>query len=105
MATAIRVNGVAEIKVGTGSAGALELLGHSFEGTTIDPQMVEEPVFTDAGGGPNGIPVTFIKLGRFDIISADIVRPGRTGENPQGYGLHPSEQGRRHDDQGWALAR
>jgi hypothetical protein len=68
----LHVNGVAEIKVGTATAGALELLGHSLDGVTIDPQYIEDPVFSDAGGGPGGVPVTFIKQGQIDIISADI---------------------------------
>lgn len=73
MATAFHVNGVAEIKVGTGSAGALELLGHSVDGVEIDPQIIQFPIFTDSGGGPGGIPAAHQEVGEIHVISADVI--------------------------------
>jgi hypothetical protein len=73
MATEILVNGVAELKCGTGTGGALELLGHSVDGVTRDPQIIEEPIFSDAGGGPGGVPVAHQRFGEIHIISADML--------------------------------
>ncbi len=73
MATAFHVNGVAEIKVGTGSTAALELLGHTVDGVDIDPQIIQYPIFTDAGGGPGGIPASLQDVGEIHTISADVV--------------------------------
>lgn len=73
MSTAFHVNGVAEIKVGTGSADALELLGHTVDGVEIDPQIIRNPIYTDAGGGPDGIPASYIDVGEIHIIRADVI--------------------------------
>lgn len=73
MATAFHVNGVAEIKVGTGNSGALELLGHSIDGVDIDPQIVKRPIYTDAGGGEGGIPAAHQNVGEIHIVSADVI--------------------------------
>jgi hypothetical protein len=73
MATDFHINGVAEVKVGTGTAGALELLGHTVDGVTRDPQILEEPIFTDATGGPGGIPAAHQRIGEIHVVSADLI--------------------------------
>jgi hypothetical protein len=73
MAKTYHVNGVAELLVGTGTAAALEQLGHTLDGVFIDPQMLEEPIYTDASGGPGGAPATFIKIGQIDIVRARVI--------------------------------
>lgn len=73
MATAFHVNGTAEIKTGTGSAGALELLGHTINGVEIDVTPVVRPIYTDAAGGDDGIPATERKAGEIAVIHADLI--------------------------------
>jgi hypothetical protein len=73
MATAFHVNGIAEIKVGTGTSGALETLGHTINGVYIDPQLLEEPIYTDAGGGPGGVPATHVTQGEIHIVTAELI--------------------------------
>lgn len=50
MALAIVVNGEAQVKVGTGGSGALEVLGVSVDGVTIKPRLFNDPVYTDTFG-------------------------------------------------------
>src|SRR5438552_812714 len=73
MATAFHYNGNCEVKTGTGTAGALELLGHTINGVDRDPQIIEYPVYTDAGGGEGGVPATFQRIGQIDVVSADVI--------------------------------
>jgi hypothetical protein len=73
MATGYHVNGVAEARVGTGSAGATELLGHSVDGFDIDPEIIQIPVYDDAGGGPGGVPSTFSHIGEIHRITGNLI--------------------------------
>jgi hypothetical protein len=73
MATGYHVNGTAELQVATGTGAALELLGHTVNGVHIDPQIIQLPVFTDAGGGEQGVPATFHELGEIHVITADVI--------------------------------
>jgi hypothetical protein len=73
MATDFHVNGCAEIKVGTGSASALELLGHTVDGVEIDPIVLHRPIYTDSGGGPDGVPATKARVGEIHIIRASVI--------------------------------
>lgn len=50
MAEAIHVDGEARVKVGTGAAGALEILGVSVDGVDIEERDHTEPIFTDTFG-------------------------------------------------------
>lgn len=73
MATQFHPNGTAEIKVGTGSAGALELLGHSINGVDRDPNIIRYPIYTDACGGDGGVPAAHQRIGQVDRVSADVI--------------------------------
>lgn len=73
MATAFHVNGVSEVKVNTGTAGALETLGHSVEGWDVDPEIIQIPVYDDAGGGPGGIPSTYSHIGEIHRIRGNLI--------------------------------
>jgi hypothetical protein len=73
MPKTFHVNGVAELSTGTGSAGALELLGHTVNGVEIEPQILKRPIYTDAGGGDDGVPVTHRKVGEIHVVSADVI--------------------------------
>lgn len=73
MPTAFHVNGVAELKVNTGSAGALETLGHSVDGVDVEPRVMHRPIHDDAGGGSDGVPATYQNIGEMHIITADVV--------------------------------
>lgn len=73
MAKDFHVNGVAEIKVATGASAALELLGHAVDGVEIDPQIIRRPVYTDASGGPDGIPATYREVGEIHMIRANVI--------------------------------
>lgn len=77
MATAIHVNGVAQIKIGLYTAGPVavttELLGHALDGVDIEPEIHIDPVFADTGGGTGGVPVDFQEIGQVARISADVI--------------------------------
>jgi hypothetical protein len=66
-----RVSGEAPISVGTGSAGALETLGVSESGVTIEIIEREEPIYTDVGGAQ--APVDFKRMGHEALISLRLI--------------------------------
>lgn len=66
-----RVNGEAPISVGTGSAYALEVLGVSEAGVSIEIVEHEEPVYSDVGG--SRAPVDFKRMGREAFIGARLI--------------------------------
>jgi hypothetical protein len=92
VAVTLHVNGVATVSVGTGGSGALELLGHSLDGVGLEFQDMREPVYSDAGGGENMLPIDYQEFGEVATIVGDMViydeavltkirkRPGATAE-------------------------
>lgn len=66
-----RVSGEAPISVGTGSAGALEVLGVSESGVTIDIVQHEEPIYSDVGGSRS--PVDFKRMGEEAVITMRLI--------------------------------
>lgn len=71
MAMTINVAGPQEIKVNTGTAGALESLGFTVEGFSFQVERGLMPVFGDQKGGPGGRPIdyqTIDPLVRFNLL-------------------------------------
>jgi hypothetical protein len=69
----IHVNGTTAIRTGTGGSGALELLGHSLDGVDLDFEDMREFVYSDAGGGPNMLPIDVQEFGEVCTVSADLI--------------------------------
>lgn len=74
MAVAINVNGTALIKVGTGSAGALESLGYTRDGATIRLQDYFLDVKTDDTGGEAGPGSDTQYMGAMAHISLELTK-------------------------------
>jgi hypothetical protein len=83
MAKAVHIAGAAHIKVGTGSAGALEELGYTRNGADLRPEGYFLNVPGDENGGDDGPPIEVIYMGetaqirveltKFDVAVADRV--------------------------------
>jgi hypothetical protein len=74
MATSIQVAGACLIKVGTGSAGALETLGYTRDGATIRLDGYFLDVKTDDAGGEAGPPADVQWLGQTAMIGLELTR-------------------------------
>lgn len=72
MAEAVIVPGPCQIKLNTGTAGALESLGWTINQVDIEEQVKFEEVFGDQNGGEQGNPIEFQHLGLMDVISMEL---------------------------------
>ena len=89
MATQPYYDGPCLIRVGTGSAGALEDLGYTEDGADVDIEGFFENVWGDQGGGPSGVPIDVqyfgelarirLTLTKWDAAIADKVVPRVNG--------------------------
>ena len=74
MSQSIHVGGESQIKTGTGSAQALEILGVSVDGVDIEIEDHVSPIYTDTNGGPEGrIPFDEMGYGQTANIRAQLV--------------------------------
>ncbi|VTS00758.1 unnamed protein product [Gemmata massiliana] len=69
------VNGAARVQVGTGSAGALELLGYTDRGVQIDIQELTKDIITDISGEA---PQDVQSMGMMARIVANLIAMDRT---------------------------
>lgn len=74
MATQIHVAGPAEIKVGTGSVGALETLGYTRQGADVRDQGFWIDVPGDQHGGDQGPPIDIQYLGEIVRIRVELTK-------------------------------
>lgn len=73
MATGYEVFGPCAPQVGTGNAGAYELLGDCADGGTITPQFFQRQIKRDGSGGAEGAPAEIQSLGSMFDIEFDLV--------------------------------
>jgi hypothetical protein len=74
MAHAVNVAGPAEVKVGTGSAGALESLGYTRQGADVRNQGFFIDVPGDQNGGDQGPPIEVQYLGEIARIRLEMTK-------------------------------
>lgn len=68
MAITVQVDGLAVIKVDTGTSNALESLGYTLDGSQITEQTFTHPVHSDEHGGDAGPPVDMQYMGEVHLI-------------------------------------
>jgi len=78
MAVAIQVAGLATIKVGTGAAGALEILGYTVNGAEITLEQFSIDVPGDQNGGDDGPPIDVQNLGQIARIRLELTKWNET---------------------------
>lgn len=101
MAITYHVDGPAQIKVGTGVSGALEVLGYTRDGAEIRLEGFFEEVKSDDTGGEQGPPgdlnylgeqaVIRLELVKYDGTVADKVMPRIKGQTPPGTPASPGQ--------------
>lgn len=69
MAATYNVAGACLVRTGTGSAAALEDLGYSIDGITIDEQVLQGDVPTDLNGGTEGPPGDIQHFGHIHVVT------------------------------------
>lgn len=74
MAHSVQVAGPAEIKVGTGSTGALESLGYTAQGADVRNQGFFLDVPGDQNGGDQGPPIDVQYLGEIARIRLELTK-------------------------------
>lgn len=74
MAEIVVVDGPAVIKVGTGTASALETLGYTEDGAQIQENIFSIDVPGDQNGGPEGPPIDIQYLGEFHIVRLNLTK-------------------------------
>lgn len=72
MAIAIQIPGATPVKVGTGAANALQLLGYTVNGAEISAENLWEDVPGDQGGGEGGVPIDFQMFGQIHHIHLEL---------------------------------
>jgi hypothetical protein len=68
MAATIQVAGLASVKVDSGVANAIELIGYTENGVEIQENQFTYDVHGDENGGDQGPPIDVQNLGQVDII-------------------------------------
>jgi hypothetical protein len=74
MAQQVHIAGAALIKVGTGSAGALEELGYTRNGANIRPEGYFLNVPGDQNGGDDGPPIEVIYMGETARVRIELTK-------------------------------
>jgi hypothetical protein len=74
MAIAVQVAGLAEVWVGTGTAGALECLGYTRNGVNTTHQAFFLDVPGDANGGDQGPPIDIQFLGEITQVRIELTK-------------------------------
>lgn len=72
MSIAIQVPGACLIKTDTGSVHALESLGYSIDGVTIEEEMFHEDVPGDQNGGTSGPPIDVQYFGEIHRVRMEL---------------------------------
>ncbi len=73
MAIQLNVGCKTLIKTGTGASNALEELGYTVDGVSIDHRMYREDIHSDQHGGTSGPPSDVMVHGEVHIITLDMV--------------------------------
>jgi len=68
------VAGPLQIWVDTGAARALEFLGWTADGVTIEERRLMAPVESDEFGGAKGVPVDYQLFGQQHVITAELAK-------------------------------
>jgi hypothetical protein len=74
MPIAYHLSGPAEIRVGTGSGGALEKLGYSRDGAVCRDESAWQDIFADQNGGERGHPVETILLSQRSLLRIELAK-------------------------------